>query len=106
MLNWQATWLTGHPRPSRRWNPFGRFLCLAGFGNLPGDIVFYDKKADGKCKQMASVRQPAVSCSWSPDGRYLLTATTAPRLRVDNNVRIFTYCGEWSWRGAGSGARR
>ena len=34
----------------------GRFLALAGFGNLPGDVVFFDKKADGKCKQMAAMR--------------------------------------------------
>lgn len=26
-----------------RWSPFSRFFALAGFGNLPGDIFFYDK---------------------------------------------------------------
>ena len=39
-----------------RWNPFGRFFVLAGIGNLPGDLSFYDKKADGKCKLMAATR--------------------------------------------------
>ena len=34
----------------------GRFLALCGFGNLPGDITFLDKKADGKCKVMGQVR--------------------------------------------------
>lgn len=34
----------------------GRFLALAGFGNLPGDIVFFDRKPDGRCKQMGAVR--------------------------------------------------
>ncbi|KAG2484504.1 hypothetical protein HYH03_016647 [Edaphochlamys debaryana] len=77
-----------------RWNPFGRFFAIAGFGNLPGEIVFYDRKASGSCKQMGAVRSPAVSAEWSPDGRLLLTATTAPRLRVDNNVKVFTYYGE------------
>ncbi|EFJ45878.1 eukaryotic translation initiation factor [Volvox carteri f. nagariensis] len=77
-----------------RWNPFGRFFAIAGFGNLPGDIVFYDKKTSGTCKQMGAVRSPAVSAEWSPDGRLLLTATTAPRLRVDNNIKVFTYHGE------------
>lgn len=77
-----------------RWNPFGRFFAIAGFGNLPGDIVFYDKKSSGTCKQMGAVRSPAVAAEWSPDGRMLLTATTAPRLRVDNNVKVFTYYGE------------
>ncbi|KAJ5692133.1 hypothetical protein N7462_001556 [Penicillium macrosclerotiorum] len=28
-------------------------------------------------------------CNWSPDGQYILTATTSPRLRVDNGVRIW-----------------
>ncbi|KAL3135761.1 hypothetical protein ABBQ32_007324 [Trebouxia sp. C0010 RCD-2024] len=39
-----------------RWNPQGRFLALCGFGNLPGDITFLDKKADGKCKVISQVR--------------------------------------------------
>ena len=28
-------------------------------------------------------------CEWSPDGRHILTATTSPRLRVDNGIRIW-----------------
>ena len=31
----------------------------------------------------------AIVCDWSPDGKYILTATTSPRLRVDNGVRIW-----------------
>ncbi|KAF6264398.1 eukaryotic translation initiation factor eIF2A-domain-containing protein [Scenedesmus sp. NREL 46B-D3] len=78
-----------------RWNPFGRFLAIAGFGNLPGDVVFYNKLNKGVCKQMGATRSgSAVTASWSPCGRYLLTATTAPRLRVDNNVRVFNYIGD------------
>ncbi|KAJ9534882.1 hypothetical protein QJQ45_029558 [Haematococcus lacustris] len=76
-----------------RWNPFGRFIALMGFGNLPGDILFFDKKASGVCKQMAAVRSPAVSAEWSPDGRQLLIATTAPRLRVDNKTCVLDYQG-------------
>ena len=30
-----------------------------------------------------------VSLDWSPDGRHLLTATTAPRLRVDNGYQMY-----------------
>lgn len=77
-----------------RWNPFGRFFAICGFGNLPGDIVLYDKKTSGTCKQMGAVRAPAVTLEWSPDGRSLLTATTAPRMRVDNNIKVYTYFGE------------
>ncbi|CAD7701889.1 unnamed protein product [Ostreobium quekettii] len=77
-----------------RWNPQGRFLCIAGFGNLPGDIIFFDKKSSGTCKRMGSVRCPSVSLEWAPDGRHVLTALTAPRLRVDNGFQVLTYYGE------------
>lgn len=61
----------------------------------PGDIVFFNKLAKGNCKQMGKTRSgSSVTASWSPCGRYFLTATTAPRLRVDNNVRVFNYVGE------------
>lgn len=30
-----------------------------------------------------------VTCDWSPDGRHLLTATIAPRLRVDNGFQVY-----------------
>ena len=39
-----------------RWSPHGRFVAVAGFGNLPGDLVFYEKKADGKCKKVGATR--------------------------------------------------
>ncbi|PNH08063.1 Eukaryotic translation initiation factor 2A [Tetrabaena socialis] len=54
-----------------RWNPFGRFFAITGFGNLPGDIVFYeyggvafslarddDDDKPGKIKAGARVRLP------------------------------------------------
>jgi len=34
-----------------------------------------------------------VTLEWSPCGRYLLTATIAPRLRVDNGFQVFKYDG-------------
>lgn len=53
----RASLLTGSgPYSTARWNPFGRFLVLCGIGNLPGDLAFYDKKADGKCKSMGQSR--------------------------------------------------
>ena len=100
-----------------RWSPHhGRFLCLAGFGNLAGDLAFFDRKADGKLKPCGSARAAGgVSLEWSPDARLLLVSTTAPRLRVDNGVRVFRYDGalvaskawdvllEARWRPAGKG---
>ncbi|XRB05145.1 Eukaryotic translation initiation factor 2A [Pycnococcus provasolii] len=81
-----------------RYNPFGRFIALCGFGNLPGDVTFYDRKADGKCKKIGgdagTVRiSNAVSAAWAPDGRHIIFATTTPRLRVDNRIRVYTYYG-------------
>jgi translation initiation factor 2A len=32
-------------------------------------------------------------CNWSPDGQFILTATTSPRLRVDNGIRIWHVSG-------------
>ncbi|QDZ20404.1 eukaryotic translation initiation factor 2A [Chloropicon primus] len=83
------------PRNTVEWSPFSRFLVIGGFGNLPGDIEFYDKKADGKCKVMGKVRAACtVNCGWAPDGRHLITSTTSPRLRVDNGFKVFHYNGD------------
>eukprot|EP01018_Ginkgo_biloba_P001438 Gb_23914 [translate_table: standard] len=79
------------PYNTLRWNPHGKFLCLAGFGNLPGDMAFWDcsaKKLLGNAKAECSV-----TSEWSPDGRYFMTATTAPRLQIDNGIKIFCYNG-------------
>ena len=82
------------PYSTARWNSFGRFLVLAGFGNLPGDLAFFDKKADGKLKPMGTSRaENGVSLEWSPCGRFVVAATVAPRLRVDNGVQVFSYNG-------------
>jgi translation initiation factor 2A len=83
------------PHNTVRWNPFGRFVLLAGFGNLPGDMKFFDRKADGKYKLVGATRAAcSVTAEWSPDGRRLLTATVAPRLNVDNGFKIWRYNGE------------
>eukprot|EP00746_Dinoflagellata_sp_MGD_P014422 gnl/MRDRNA2_/MRDRNA2_131590_c0_seq1.p1 gnl/MRDRNA2_/MRDRNA2_131590_c0~~gnl/MRDRNA2_/MRDRNA2_131590_c0_seq1.p1 ORF type:complete len:627 (+),score=155.00 gnl/MRDRNA2_/MRDRNA2_131590_c0_seq1:100-1980(+) len=81
----------GH-RNTINWNPHGRFVSLGGFGNLLGDVDFWDKP--GK-KVMGSVRMECcVVSEWSPDGRHFLAATTSPRMRVDNNIRIYDYVGQ------------
>ncbi|WJX44314.1 hypothetical protein P8452_31305 [Trifolium repens] len=79
------------PYNTIRWNPKGKFLCLAGFGNLPGDMVFWDYIEK---KQLAATKAEwSVTSEWSPDGCYFMTATTAPRLQVDNGIKIFHYNG-------------
>jgi translation initiation factor 2A len=68
-------------------NPQGRLIALAGFGNLAGKIEIFDRRTLNK---VATIEAPNTShCEWSPDGRFLLTATLSPRLRVDNGVKIW-----------------
>lgn len=86
------------PYNTIRWNPKGNYLCLAGFGNLPGDMAFWDcteKKQLGTTKAEWSV-----TSEWSPDGKYFMTATTAPRLQVDNGIKIFHHNGSLCFKKA------
>lgn len=72
-------------------NPQGRIIVSAGFGNLAGEMDFWDRstlKKIGSCQASnASV------CNWSPCGRFVLTATVTPRLRVDNGYKLWHYTG-------------
>ncbi|KAL8725912.1 MAG: hypothetical protein Q9166_007040 [cf. Caloplaca sp. 2 TL-2023] len=76
------------PRNTIIFSPHGRFVLVAGFGNLAGQMDIYDleKTYQKICTIEAS---NASVCEWSPDGKHILTATTSPRLRVDNGVRIW-----------------
>ncbi len=74
------------------WSPHGRFLMLAGFGNLAGEMDFYDTNKN--CKKIGTNKAHcSVSYGWSPDSRYFMTATLAPRMNVDNCYKIFKYNG-------------
>eukprot|EP00747_Dinoflagellata_sp_TGD_P165270 gnl/TRDRNA2_/TRDRNA2_186328_c0_seq1.p1 gnl/TRDRNA2_/TRDRNA2_186328_c0~~gnl/TRDRNA2_/TRDRNA2_186328_c0_seq1.p1 ORF type:complete len:648 (-),score=147.96 gnl/TRDRNA2_/TRDRNA2_186328_c0_seq1:253-2196(-) len=81
---------TAH-RNTIKWNTFGRFLLLGGFGQLKGDMDFWDKT--GKRKFCTTHMECCVVCDWAPDGRHFLGATTAPRMRVDNKIQFFSYYG-------------
>ena len=76
-----------------RISPQGRFLMLGGFGNMAGDVIFWDVN---KRKPLSSkFNAPCtVSVEWRPDGHALLTATTRPRLNVDNGFRVYSLRGE------------
>ncbi|KAI9825375.1 MAG: hypothetical protein M1819_000541 [Sarea resinae] len=76
------------PRNTILFSPHGRFVLVAGFGNLAGQMDIYDLEKD--YKKICTIEASNASvCEWSPDGKHILTATTSPRLRVDNGVRIW-----------------
>ena len=77
------------PRNTIKFSPGAKFVLVAGFGNLAGTMDIFMKK--GKVwERLATMEASNASvCEWSPDGTFILTATTSPRLRVDNGVRIW-----------------
>jgi translation initiation factor 2A len=76
------------PRNTITFSPDSRFVLVAGFGNLAGQIDVYDLTKDYRKVCTIEGGNPSV-CEWSPDSRYIMTATTSPRLRVDNGVRLW-----------------
>lgn len=51
--------------------------------------AFWDYKEK---KQLGTTKAEwSVTSEWSPDGRYFMTATTAPRLQVDNGYVNLCY---------------
>lgn len=76
-----------HPWNTVLFNPQGRLLLLAGFGNLAGKVDVFDRRTLNKVTEISA---PNTSwCEWSGDGKTLLTATLSPRLRVDNGIKIW-----------------
>ncbi|KAL7414825.1 eukaryotic translation initiation factor eIF2A-domain-containing protein [Mrakia frigida] len=79
------------PRNFLSYQPQSRLLLVAGFGNLSGHIDVWDRKA---MKKVADIRAPnASTCEWSPCGKYIMTATLSPRLRVDNGYKVWWCAG-------------
>ena len=74
------------------YNPQGRIVLLAGFGNLAGKITLYalSTSPNSTPSQICTIDAPNTSiCEWSPCGRFLMTATLSPRLRVDNGIKVW-----------------
>jgi translation initiation factor 2A len=89
--------LPSGPRNTILFSPHARFVLVAGFGNLQGQIDVYDREAGMKKITTIESSNPSI-CEWSPDGRHILTATTSPRLRVDNGIMIWHYTGELMYK--------
>jgi len=73
-------------------NPQSRLLLLGGFGNLAGMIDVYDRRSLTKISTIDASN--ASRCEWSADGKFILTATLSPRLRVDNGIKIWYLLGQ------------
>lgn len=83
-------------RNTLKWNPFGRFLAVAGFGTLPGDLDFFDRSCE---ETISSVRAAlTVVSEWTPEGRHMISATIAPRMNEGNQLSLYRYTGEMVWK--------
>eukprot|EP00054_Salpingoeca_dolichothecata_P001574 m.19815 g.19815 ORF g.19815 m.19815 type:complete len:602 (-) comp12324_c0_seq1:24-1829(-) len=76
-------------RNTVKFSPSGNVLVIAGFGNLRGDMEFWAHKT---LSLVNTIRAPdSTMYSWCPDSRHMLTATTSPRLKVDNGFKVWHY---------------
>ncbi|CAD5117454.1 DgyrCDS6221 [Dimorphilus gyrociliatus] len=73
------------------YNPFGNILAICGFGNLKGDVEFWDVAQ--KKKINSTTFSDTTLFRWAPDGVHVITATCAPRLRVGNGFKVWNYNG-------------
>ena len=76
------------PRNTIHFAPRGHYVLIAGFGNLAGQMDIYNLEK-GYAKVSTIEASNASLCEWCPDGVHILTATTSPRLRVDNGIKIW-----------------
>ncbi|SJM83646.1 probable Eukaryotic translation initiation factor 2A [Zygosaccharomyces bailii] len=74
-------------------SPSGRYILVGGFGNLQGSVDILDRHDKFKCVSHFDAANTSV-CKWSPGGEFIMTATTSPRLRVDNCIKIWHVAGK------------
>lgn len=84
--------LPEQPKNTMLFSPSGRYILIAGFGNLQGSVEVLDRHDKFKCISKFDAANTSV-CKWSPGGEFILTATTSPRLRVDNGLKIWHVSG-------------
>ena len=78
------------PRNFVKFSPHGNIVMLAGFGNISAGVMqFWDPKEKKLINQIE--RRDSTAIAWCPDSRHFLTATTSPRLKVDNGFTVWHY---------------
>lgn len=73
-------------------NPQGNMVGLNGFGNLRGKMEYWDVKARKKLSEFTA--DNTTFFEWCPSGDIFITGTLAPRLRQDNEFKIWNVSGE------------
>ncbi|KAK2196688.1 bifunctional Translation initiation factor 2A/Translation initiation factor [Babesia duncani] len=77
-----------------KWSDKGNMIALCGFGNLAGELCFWYKEGD-LLEKIVQLKEPCtVIAEWSRDSRFFMIASTFPRMKVDNFVKIFTNEGD------------
>eukprot|EP01064_Diplonema_japonicum_P021338 TRINITY_DN30869_c0_g1_i1.p1 TRINITY_DN30869_c0_g1~~TRINITY_DN30869_c0_g1_i1.p1 ORF type:complete len:596 (+),score=159.10 TRINITY_DN30869_c0_g1_i1:37-1824(+) len=87
------------PRNTVCWSPHNRFFMLSGFGNLPGDVVVYDREKLSASNTSAGVigkfnMSSVTKYGFSPCSRYIMCSTCHPRMTTANKLVIFKHNGE------------
>jgi translation initiation factor 2A len=91
------------PRNEVYYNPRGDIICICGFGNLRGNVEFWSptSKNAQQQKQKRDLTRVAhfnaedtTLFRWAPNGRHFASATTAPRLRVNNGYKLWNCAGQ------------
>lgn len=84
--------LEKQPKNTIQFSPSGSYILIAGFGNLQGSVQILDRHDKFKSVAVFDAANTSV-CKWSPGGEFIMTATTSPRLRVDNCIKIWHVSG-------------
>ena len=79
-------------RNTVRFSPDSRVLFVGGFGNLAGDMDFFDTTNFAVLGRANA--HTTTQWEWSPDGVFLACGVTAPRRHMDNGFHIFTVTGQ------------
>jgi len=75
-----------------KFSPDSRVLFIGGFGNLSGDMDFFETKNFSVLGRANA--HTTTQVEWSPDGAFLCCGVTAPRRHIDNGFHIFSVNGQ------------
>ncbi|KAI8851936.1 eukaryotic translation initiation factor eIF2A-domain-containing protein [Chytridium lagenaria] len=83
------------------WSPNSKEFIVV-HGAMPSKATMFDHRAETLFEFPSAPRnfvkysphgRLSYTCEWSPDGRYIMTATLYKRLKVDNGIRFWHYSG-------------